>query len=547
MGKNEDRVKKIKQNEEAMFDLYVKLGQNKFLEMLDIPVGNAVHILGKEGLDWYDRREEVLRLREKLRYNNWLDLDNKETWYFIGYFLGDGSLRHRGDSYRVNVWSADKEPISSFAKKFKTEVSRVTNSGQGGYSLDIYSKEIYEFLYKIGMRDRKSYNGCQLQSPPTGCIGDFLRGLLDSDGFCRFNSTKQVVWYGHPSYMCLVSELLSQVDIKYSRGIRADGLEWVSVSSFQALEDLFYLLYDKEDCLKLQRKYDRFEQWMISRSNIEEIVQTGEEIPMMDMEVEDVHKFYANNVLVMNCAQELRVIANLTGQPEWVHTFLSDGDMHRTTAEAIWGKENYNKHYRKLAKTINFGIAYGMSGYSLAQRIGVSPEEGEEIITKYWKANNKQKAFNNMCVRIARKTGTIHNYFGLPRRVRFYLNSSDPKMRAFGIRTVNNTVIQSFGAGLLKMSMVKLWKYLGNPEYYKFMRFQNTIHDEINFAVKKDKIMEAALIVRKCMGVKFPNLPVPFITGCDIGNRWGSTFPFKWDKDADGNDILVPDDEEVKE
>lgn len=241
--------------------------------------------------------------------------------------------------------------------------------------------------------------------------------------------------------------------------------------------------------------------------------------------------------------EELRIIANLTHEPNWVNTFLTGGDLHKSMAISMWGVENYDKEKRKKAKILNFGMAYGMSGYSLAQKFGVTVEEGEDIVSRFWKAAPRIKEFQNRCVKRARKTGVVYNYFGLPRRVKYYLSSSDPKQRAFGVRTVNNTVIQSMGACVLKLAFVKLWKnLLGKEEYKDVVRFQNTVHDEINFVVKKDRFQEVLNIVYNNMRTEVPGWRVPLEVGVDIGTKWGATFPFKMKEDG----MIIPDWEEIE-
>ena len=131
----------------------------------------------------------------------------------------------------------------------------------------------------------------------------------------------------------------------------------------------------------------------------------------------------------------------------------------------------------KIFRLVNFGMAYGMSGYSLAEKFNVTVEEGEDIVRRFWAAAPRIKDFQTKCVRRGRKEGTVYNYFGRPRRVRYWFKSQEGKQRAFGARTVNNTLIQSIGAELLRISMIKLWKNLYNHDDWKDKaRFLNTIH-----------------------------------------------------------------------
>lgn len=92
-------------------------------------------------------------------------------------------------------------------------------------------------------------------------------------------------------------------------------------------------------------------------SNIEFIEFSDEEMEMCDIEVEEVHCYYANGIMTHNSGQELRITANLSREPAWVEAFTTGGDVHKETAVKIWGEENYNKEYRKLAKGANFAMA----------------------------------------------------------------------------------------------------------------------------------------------------------------------------------------------
>lgn len=866
MSKTQERIKLIKENEEVMFDLYVKLGQYKFLEMLGIPSGNATHILGEEGLNWYSRRDEVRRKREDIKYNNWLDLNSSDTWYFIGYFLGDGHLSQRHEnSYRVNVWSKDEYPIKIFAERFNVELKIVKNSREEGYCFDVYSQSIYNTLYEVGMRPRKSFEGCRVQEPPTECIGSFLRGLMDSDGTCRFNGTKEVAWYGHPSYMSLVSELLASLNIRNTQHLRSDGLCRVSVYDKESLEELFYKLYPSEDCIKLERKYQRYkkwltefldkkntprgneavikkikaneenmfdlfvklgrrkflemfnipegsanailgkeglnwgsrrqvaqriredqrynnwldlnkyetwyfvgfflgkgnlndscknsygievcskeefplrtfaarfnvelktksgkkdgdyyffrfksysvystlynvgirprkttegcslkkpptecicsflrglldshgqvhfakskwvlftchpryancvaemltslninftqrtsrtgsvilgiyssesleelfyklypsedclksqskyemyEQWMCSKSNIESVDFTDENMEMMDMEVEDTHNFYANGILVLNCAQELRLPAILCSEPLYLIPFSKDEDVHRHTAEVIWGKENYDKSKRKLAKVFNFSLQYGGNAYTLQQKLHISDiNECQKLYDMYMKATSTLHAWQNYQVKKAKALGYVKTYFGFERRVKHYLDSPDPKMRSFGRRTVANTLIQTTGAYCTKLCMCKLWNQLldpklrfdslGNPikdDYGKSpipgvsepsgCRFMSTIHDEVNLSIpyvdeNTGDVTERSLqrfnnyltIFHHCMKLQLKGWPIPLDVGVSLGTTQGTMFDIEMDFNPDGSfkswvpkwDIVEAPKEEVKE
>ena len=210
----------------------------------------------------------------------------------------------------------------------------------------------------------------------------------------------------------------------------------------------------------------------------------------------------------------------------------------------MWGAENYDKEKRKKAKVLNFGMLYGMSAYTLAERFHISQEEAQDIVNRYWKAVPEIQAYQKAMLRKAKKEGTTYNFFGGPRRMRYYLDSDDPKKRSFGQRTIGNNPIQSSCATLTQIALLKVFQQLySNPEWSEDCHFFSFIHDEILSSVSKERTMDFIRIQRTCMEKKFPNMQVPFVTSVAIGNRWGNMFEFKWTDD--GN--IVPDMEQVKE
>ena len=80
-----------------------------------------------------------------------------------------------------------------------------------------------------------------------------------------------------------------------------------------------------------------------------------------------------------------------------MNTFLKDGDLHKEMAINMWGEENYDKEKRSRAKVLNFGMAYGMSGYSLAKKFNITNDEGMDIVNRFWKAAPHIKDFQNRC------------------------------------------------------------------------------------------------------------------------------------------------------
>lgn len=244
-------------------------------------------------------------------------------------------------------------------------------------------------------------------------------------------------------------------------------------------------------------------------------------------------------------AQELRVTANLANEKLWLDTMLSGGDLHKAMAIQMWGQENYSKDYRKKAKIANFGLIYLMKPFSMVDKFNEPLDVCEDIYNRFWASIPNIKDFQTKLIRRARRTGVVYNYLGRPRRVKYWFNTGIGKDIGFGCRTVVNTVVQSMGGDILKISILKLWKELyNNPKYRDAgVRFVSTIHDEINSYVPKDMIREVAELKKKCMTRHFPNWRLPIETGVEIGVSFGLTFPFKWTNDER---VFVPDMEPAK-
>ena len=245
-------------------------------------------------------------------------------------------------------------------------------------------------------------------------------------------------------------------------------------------------------------------------------------------------------------AEEIRVPALITKEPVWLNTFISGGDVHRNTAIALWGEENYSRDKRKMAKGANFGILYGQTARHFAENFGISYEEAQDFVTRFKTSLPVLFSWVAQHERAAAKNGTVYTLFGRPRRVAYWMRHPQQSMVAFGKRTAVNTTIQGTGADILKIAFIKLFKQFYSPKDYRsVVRFLNTVHDEINYSVRKDAMNVVVPLLIKCMRLQLPNWEFPMEVGLGIGNRWGQCVDFEFDK----NDfhILKPKMEECHE
>lgn len=234
--------------------------------------------------------------------------------------------------------------------------------------------------------------------------------------------------------------------------------------------------------------------------------------------------------------QELRIAANYSKEMVWVNAFLSGDDIHRITAEAIWGKESYNKDYRKKAKIANFLCLYGGSAYAMAPKLGLTQKEAEDFLKNYWKSLPQLARWVEDVHRRSRRDGYVLSDYRLPRRTGWFYRQGSMKQSSFGDRTAANTLIQSSGAVIMRIAFIKQWEQL-RPKYKDAIQFRGTIHDEFNWVVRKDVLAEFMEDQRKLMVNTTPkHWLVPMDVSFEIGSAWGETFAVHLEKGR-----IIPD------
>lgn len=226
-------------------------------------------------------------------------------------------------------------------------------------------------------------------------------------------------------------------------------------------------------------------------------------------------------------AEELRIAANLSREPNWVDAFVHGDDIHKRTAVAIWGEEHYNRDYRKMAKYANFSILYGASSHSLYadSRYGFkSLQEAEDFYNKYKKALPTLFQWQDRIIASAKRKGMLQTFFGRPRRLRSYYEN---RQIGFANRSAGNTSVQGVAGDILKMVMIKLWKVVFNNEEFKDdVSWRVAIHDEIGYTIRATKLMRALKVIKETQSVKLPEWPVEIITDPSVGWSMGRVYDF---------------------
>jgi DNA polymerase-1 len=216
---------------------------------------------------------------------------------------------------------------------------------------------------------------------------------------------------------------------------------------------------------------------------------------------------------------ELVVLAHLSGDPELVNTFKSGGDVHSRTASLIFGvpEDEITAEQRRIAKTINFGVMYGMSGFRLSQELKIPRAKADEFITAYFNRYSGINRFIRETVEETEKKGYAVTMLGRRREIPG-INSRNRTEKSGAERIAVNTPIQGTAADIVKLAMLALDRRIREEKLPLRMLLQ--IHDELIFEAPEDKIEESVKLIRESME-NVVELSVPLKVGIEIGDSWG--------------------------
>ncbi|MEN3045840.1 MAG: DNA polymerase [Candidatus Hydrothermales bacterium] len=213
---------------------------------------------------------------------------------------------------------------------------------------------------------------------------------------------------------------------------------------------------------------------------------------------------------------ELRILAHLSQDENMINSFIRGKDIHSETAKIITGKSSITEEDRRKAKTINFGIFYGLSPYGLSKELSISLQEAEELIKEYFRMYPGVKAWIESTVKKAYEKGEVRTIFGRKRKV-FELFHPKREIREQGERIAVNTPVQGSAADLIKLAMLNLNKEILKEKRETRLILQ--IHDELVFEVKEDKVEEFVRILKKVMENVY-ELRVPLVVNVGVGQNW---------------------------
>ena len=215
---------------------------------------------------------------------------------------------------------------------------------------------------------------------------------------------------------------------------------------------------------------------------------------------------------------ELRIMAHLSCDKHLIEAFRAGQDVHAITASKIFGipLEDVTSDQRRIAKTANFGIMYGISSFGLSQRLKIGRGEAKKIIEDYFANFPAISSYIEDTLTAARENGYVETIFG---RKRFLpdINSRNGTVRALAERNAINAPIQGTSADIIKLAMIKTDRRIRQEGLQSRMILQ--IHDELVFDTTPDEVERLERIVREEME-NVIELSIPLTVECNHGHNW---------------------------
>ena len=252
-------------------------------------------------------------------------------------------------------------------------------------------------------------------------------------------------------------------------------------------------------------------------------------IPIKTEDGREIRKAFIpekNNVLISADYNqiEMRILSDMADVKALKKAFSNKEDIHSLTASQVFNVplKKVDQNLRRKAKTINFGIIYGITQYGLAKQISVSNEEALEFINSYFKKFPEIKEYMNSTVKFCRKNGYVNNIFG--RRIHLRgINDKNFSVRSFQERAAINAPIQSSAADIIRIAMIKLKEVEKSKKGFD-AKMLLQIHDELVFecAIKNQTTVEE--IVKKTMesisSSEYHMFSIPLDVNVNSGNNW---------------------------
>ncbi|MBQ0148030.1 MAG: DNA polymerase I [Flavobacteriaceae bacterium] len=275
--------------------------------------------------------------------------------------------------------------------------------------------------------------------------------------------------------------------------------------------------------LKTNRLHTTYAQTVAATGRLSSVNPNLQNIPIRSEEGQQIRKAFIardeNHVIISaDYSQiELRLIAQMSQDPAMVEAFKKGEDIHAATAAKVFGValNEVTREQRSQAKTVNFGIIYGVSAFGLAEQADVSRKEAKALIDAYYITYPTLKTYIDQQVEIARENGFVETLMGRRRYLKD-INSRNGVVRSHAERNAVNAPIQGTAADIVKIAMIQIQKEL-KKNYKTKMLLQ--VHDELIFDAPKDEVEAVSKMIKDTMEAA-ASFDVPLIAEVGVGANW---------------------------
>ncbi len=383
-----------------------------------------------------------------------------------------------------------------------------------GVNLDVaflkeYAKtldaDIAQLETAIAQQAGESFN---LSSPKQ--LGDILFEKLKIDSKPKKTKTGQYA---------TSEEVLAPLAAKHP--IVADILEWRQV---QKLKSTYVDALPLEVSPVTGRVHTTYMQTVAATGRLSSNNPNLQNIPIRTPRGQQVRKaFVARNddyvLLSADYSQiELRIIASLSEEHNMIESFLRNEDIHRATAAKVFQVplEEVTREQRSHAKTVNFGIIYGVSAFGLSAQTDLSRSESKELIDTYYATYPNLRNYINKQIHFAQEHGYVETVLGR-RRYLPDIHSRNQVVRGGAERNAVNAPIQGSAADIIKIAMIRIHQQLQAQQLQTRMLLQ--VHDELVFDVPKAELELVKPLIKEAMENAF-TLAVPLVADLGVGANW---------------------------
>jgi DNA polymerase-1 len=301
--------------------------------------------------------------------------------------------------------------------------------------------------------------------------------------------------------------------------IVADILEWRSVKK---LSNTYIEALPQQVNPKTDRVHTIFNQAVAATGRLSSNHPNLQNIPIRTERGQLVRKAFIPRdeehvLLAADYSQiELRVIASLSDDKEMQEAFQKGEDIHASTAAKVFNValEEVSREQRSQAKTVNFGIVYGVSAFGLSNQTNLSRKESKALIDAYYETYPQLKSYIQKQVDFARENGYVETILGRRRYLRD-INSQNSIVRSAAERNAVNAPIQGSAADIIKIAMLRIHEKLKDFDSQMLLQ----VHDELVFDAKKSELDALTNMIKTEMEQAY-KLQVPLVVDVGTGNNW---------------------------